>query len=182
MCLIALACAPEMHASDEQLMCVERPGLSAAVESLAEGSDVVLFATADSVRRELRVLSLRLDPLQDESTTSGNGVRYSIAENMTAAMSYNRAVVFERGSTDELRTSRFSSLSTARDRDVLGLGMDWGLGDNNSVGFGYQLQSIRPDSAPVTQSGGGGTSILPRSEGLDHAFTFGVTRSWGGDD
>jgi hypothetical protein len=180
MCLIALVGASALYASDDELMCVDAPVLSVEVETFVAAGDVVLLATADAVRRAVLLQSLRREPLRSEAPTPGQ-VRYSIADNMTAAMRYDHAFFFEKASNDDLRTNRFTSFSTARERDVLGLGMDWGVGDNNVVGFGYQLQSVRPNRGSDA-GGGGATSILPGSEGLDHAFTLGVTRSWGGDD
>jgi len=178
MCLIALVAARELRADDE-LMCVAPPALSSDVTTLADAGDVVLDVTADAVRRALILQSLQREPLQTEPTKPGGAVRYSISENMTAAMRYDKAFVAETGRNDELRTNRFTAFSTARERDVLGLGMDWGVGEDNVVGFGYQLQSIRPDPR---NNPAGGLSILPGSEGVDHSFTFGVTRSWGGTD
>lgn len=165
-----------------QLMSVEPQIEPEQLSTPADRPDITLFADEDALRLSLMVQDLARKPsLQVEPETPGQGLRYSISENMTAAMSYQRAILFERGSNEEVRTSRFSALSTARDRDVLGLGMDWGVGENNTVGFGYQLQSVRPvgGSDPAA---GGFSSILPRSEGFDHAFTLGVRRSWGGDD
>ncbi len=105
----------------------------------------------------------------------GGKVHYSLSESMTAEMSYAHVFLFQRGSNQELRTHRFGAFSTARERDVLGLGMNWNWG-NSRVGLGYRLESARPD--PKVRAAIGG--ILPRSESVEHGFTLGLSRSWGG--
>ena len=103
-------------------------------------------------------------------------VHYSVSETMTAALSYAHTFLFERASNDELRLHRFGAFSTARERDVVALGMKWDWG-NSTVGFGYQLESTRPDPNESPAIGG----FIPRSEKVEHAFTLGLSRSWGGE-
>jgi hypothetical protein len=109
------------------------------------------------------------------------GLRYSVSDGVTAGVSYSHTRLPETASNEELRKYRLGGFSTAPERDVLDLGMSWDIGESSSVGVGYQLQSIRPDTAGRA-AGEETRSILPQSEGLDHAVTFGVRRSWGGDD
>lgn len=183
--VIALLISAQSSAQGSGPMCVEpavRGGAAAAFSNdggAASPDEVVLF-----MRRDGGHPAFFLDALRSEMSGEPQGappkspsVRYSLSDNVTAGVSYSHAVLFETASDEELRQSRASSFSTARERDVLGLGMDWGLSDKSRVGIGYQLQSVRPDgSTSPTQS----TSILPGSQALDHTFTLGVSRSWGG--
>ena len=185
MCLVAIPglASGAVGEDDSELMCVQPASGSPQLFSPADRPELTLFADEESLRLALMLQDFAYEPhlqIRDEDG-GGGGIRYSISDKMTAAMNYHRAVLFERGSNEEVRTHRSSSLSNARDRDVLGLGMDWGVGDGNVVDFGYQLQSARPAGGGDAASGGF-TSILPGSESVDHTFTFGVRRSWGGDN
>ncbi len=105
----------------------------------------------------------------------------ALSDDVTAVLGYKRARIFDTSSGDELRLGNHGGLANTSDRDVLGLGMNWGVGERSTVGVGYQLHSTRPESSG---SGGSGqaSSILPGSDRVDHAVTFGVSRSWGGAD
>lgn len=171
-----------MAMGDEQApVCAEASEQSAAQCAESDAAEIALFADAEALRLSLMVQDLASGqlPLQVRDEGQPGALRYSLSDNVSTSMSYHSAFLFERDGNEEVRTNRFSSLSTARQRDVVGLGMDWGLGENSVLGFGYQLQSIRPDGGFDPAASGGPSSILPRSDGLDHAFTFGVSRSWG---
>ncbi len=148
-----------------------------------------LAAIADVARKDWLVPPMLMRPADDREDSdpapvgTKRAVSYSLTDGVSAGVSYSRARLFENASSAEARTraSRFGGLSTGRNRDVLDLGMDWGIGDNSSVGIAYQLNSTRPGKSPGSQSGAT-SSILPGSEGVDHAVTFGVRRSWGGED
>jgi len=105
-------------------------------------------------------------------------LEYSLGESLSWGVSYHHALLFDTASNEELRKHRMSNFSTARERDVFDLGVDWKMGDN-TLGVGYQLQSKRPDRPLGPDSP---SSILPQSEDVGHAFTLGVTREWGGGD
>ncbi len=105
-------------------------------------------------------------------------LEYSLGESLSWGVSYHHALLFDTASNEELRKHRLSNFSTARERDVFDLGVDWKMGDN-TLGVGYQLQSKRPDRPLGPDSP---SSILPQSEYVGHAFTLGVTRQWGGGD
>lgn len=160
-----------------------QPPATGAEAGKAPAEEVVLFIRRDTDRQAflLDALQTEIDAAQqsDQDKKPG-GVRYSLSDNVSAAVSYKHAFLFDTASDEELRKSRVGSFSSARERDVFGLGMDWGVGENSSVGIGYQLQSVRPNN--TTPSSGGGGSLLPGSEDVDHAFTLGVTRSWGASD
>ena len=127
---------------------------------------------------------LLLRPPEDGATAaapSSAAAGISLSDDVTAVVRYKRARAFATSSGDELRLGNHGGLANTSDRDVLGLGMNWGVGERSSVGVGYQLHSTRPDSSGP---GGNGesSSILPGSDRVDHAVTFGVSRSWGGAD
>ena len=156
---------------------------TAAGDPAAAPDEVVLFIRRDEDRQAFLLDALRSEiggAQNDQSAKASSKVRYSITENFSAAVSYDHAFLFDTASDEELRRSRVGAFSTARERDVFGLGMDWGVSEKSRVGIGYQLQSIRPDG--TTGQSGSTTSILPGSEDVNHAFTLGVTRSWGGGD
>jgi hypothetical protein len=96
---------------------------------------------------------------------------YSLSETWTAQLSYQHAVLAKTLSAEELRTKKLTDFSTDRDRDVLGLQMDWRMAASSKVGLGYRFQSSR--GAPGSGISGIGDSFM-------HAFTLGFTREWGG--
>jgi hypothetical protein len=152
-------------------------------EPAAAPDEVVLFIRRDADRQAFLLDALRSEisgAQKNQTAKASPKVRYSITESFSAAVSYDHAFLFDTASDEELRRSRVGAFSTARERDVFGLGMDWGVSEKSRVGIGYQLQSIRPDGS--TGQSGSVTSILPGSEDVNHAFTLGVTRSWGGGD
>jgi len=170
----ALLCwlAPEVVAAVDGPLCVESQPHSSSVDLNAPGALLQRLA-ASRLLVDADSDAPSAASLEGDVAKQGDGVHYSISESMTAAMSYHHAFLYDTASNDELRADKFSNFSTARERDVIGLGMDWRLGDN-IFGFGYQLQSTRPDAMhPST------LSIFPGSAALTHAFTLGLTRHWG---
>jgi hypothetical protein len=95
---------------------------------------------------------------------------FSLSDNWTAQLSYQHAVLATTMSTEELRR-KLADFSTERDRDVLGLQMDWRVASSSKVGFGYRFQSSR---------GAPGSGISGIGESFMHAFTLGFTKEWGG--
>lgn len=182
--LIALLIGAEAGAQTAESMCIEPATRVGAAAAFSQGGatppdEVVLFMRRDADRQAFLFDAVRAEEMGKQAgpPPKSASVRYSLSDNVTAGVSYSHAFLFETASDEELRQSRASSFSTARERDVLGLGMDWGLSEKSRVGIGYQLQSIRPNgTTSETQS----TSILPGSQALDHTFTLGVSRSWGG--
>jgi hypothetical protein len=115
-------------------------------------------------------------PAANDPRPNMRGFRYSLTDRCEAKLSYKRSVLFGAATSDELRSRSGGVLSTDRDRDVLGVLMDWNVGQKSKFGVGYRLESARGDGS--ANSGRG----LPSSEGTDHGLTVGITRSWGGVD
>jgi hypothetical protein len=163
-----------------------RPG-GVCQEPPLQSRDISLF---HGEALEERVTEWLIPPLLEAPEADGvaagrpggpRGLRYSVSDGVTAGVSYSHTRLPETASNDELRKYRLGAFSTSPDRDVLDLGMSWDIGESSSVGVGYQLHSSRPDNTgrvPSEQTG----SVLPQSEGLDHAVTFGVRRSWGSEE
>lgn len=173
------------EAAEAEAGATTAPGANqtAAQQSAVPTDEVVLFMRRDADREAFLLDALRSeieDAQRTDASKKSPAVQYSITDNVSASVSYQHAFLFETASDEELRRSRVSAFSTARERDVFGLGMDWGVSEKSRVGVGYQLQSIRPDG--TNGEPGGVTSILPGSEAVDHTFSLGVSRSWGGSD
>jgi hypothetical protein len=94
---------------------------------------------------------------------------YSLSDNWTAQLSYQHSVIAQTLSNSELRTKKLTEFSTDRERDVLGLQMDWRLA-GSTVGLGYRFQSMRGEP---------GSGISGIGERFMHSFTLGFTREWG---
>lgn len=119
-----------------------------------------------------QALSSGLEPrMPSEKKSNKKPATYSLSDNWTAQLSYQHAVLAKTLSAEELRTRKMPDFSTDRDRDVLGLQMDWRLASSSKVGFGYRFQSSR---------GAPGSGISGIGERFMHAFTLGFTREWGG--
>lgn len=71
-----------------------------------------------------------------------------------------------------LRSDQTTGFSRQLDRDVLELGMSWGVAGNR-IGLGYELQAAREG---LDQ---GFSRFLPGSANATHALTLGVTREFG---
>lgn len=172
-------------ASAEQVPAL-RPG-GVCQEPPLQSRDISLFR-GEAVDEQMG--DWLIPPLLEAPETEGvrvgrpggpRGLRYSVSDGVTAGVSYSHTRLPETASNEDLRKYRLGGFSTAPERDVLDLGMSWAIGERSSVGVGYQLQSTRPDTTGRVPSEDTG-SILPQSDGLDHAVTFGVRRSWGSED
>jgi hypothetical protein len=116
-------------------------------------------------------LSLRSNPTKKSNRKSTKKpTTFSLSDNWTAQLSYQHAVLATTMSTEELR-KKLADFSTERDRDVLGLQMDWKVASSSKVGFGYRFESSR---------GAPGSGISGIGESFMHAFTLGFTKEWGG--
>jgi hypothetical protein len=105
-----------------------------------------------------------------DERSNKKGATYSLSDNWTAQLSYQHAVLAQTLSNDELRTKKLADFSADRERDVLGLQMDWRLA-GSTVGLGYRFQSMRGEP---------GSGLSGIGERFMHAFTLGFTREWGG--
>lgn len=101
--------------------------------------------------------------------SGGKPATYSLSDNWTAQLSYQHSVLAQTLSNDELRVKKLTDFSTDRERDVLGLQMDWKLA-GSTIGLGYRFQSTR---------GAPGSGISGIGERFMHAFTLGFTKEWG---
>jgi hypothetical protein len=118
-----------------------------------------------------QALSLQSEPKKKSNKKSNKKpTTFSLSDNWTAQLSYQHAVLATTMSTEELRR-KLVDFSTDRDRDVLGLQMDWRVAGSSKVGFGYRFQSSR---------GAPGSGISGIGESFMHAFTLGFTKEWGG--
>lgn len=112
----------------------------------------------------------RLGFSEAKAPSDRRGATYLLSENWTAQLSYHHAVLAQTLSNSELRTKKLTEFSTDRERDVLGLQMDWRLA-GSTVGVGYRFQSMRGEP---------GSGISGIGERFMHAFTLGFTKEWGG--
>jgi hypothetical protein len=109
-------------------------------------------------------------PPEPRQASDKKPATYSLSDNWTAQLSYQHAVLAPTLSNNELRTKKLTDFSTERERDVLGLHMDWRLA-GSTIGLGYRFQSTRGEP---------GSGISSIGERFMHAFTLGFTREWGG--
>lgn len=98
---------------------------------------------------------------------------YSLSNNWTAQLSYHHSVLAQTLSNAELRTKNLTDFSTDRERDVLGLHMDWRVAGSSTIGLGYRFQSMRGEP---------GSGISGIGDRFMHAFTLGFTKEWGAAD
>lgn len=113
-------------------------------------------------------LTLVLDQPGDQASPGDASHRGAALE---WELDYSHSELFDTLSTHSLRADPSTGFSRQLDRDVLELGMSWGMG-RNRVGLGYQLQSARDGEAGLTR-------FLPGSEAATHAVTLGVSRQFG---
>ncbi len=105
---------------------------------------------------------------------AGKGFRRALGDNVNAVLSYDHVLLSAKQDGRTLRSRDGGGFSSARDRDVIGVLMDWHVGKTR-LGVGYRLESSR---RAEHDSGG---EILD-SEEISHGMNLGVSRSWGGDD
>ncbi len=104
---------------------------------------------------------------------------YRVSDGLEAGAGYSLTRASDTANNDELQEHLLDVSTTAPAYDVLNLGLNWNVSDRSAIGIGYQLQSRRPRTYPEV-GGVEPSSLVPQSEAIDHAVTFGVRRSWGG--